>query len=89
MSDLAVFLLLGSRIPLYAYVFYKAWKFRKSTITISSFWLGTLALAAMGGALTNTFASQPITRLLLGYSVALSMFMLALTAKELKKLSRE
>ena len=83
MSDWVIFLLLGSRIPLYVYVFYRAYQFRKSTVIISSFWLGVLALSAIAAAVSNTFLSTPL-RSIISYSVALSMFMLALTAKELK-----
>ena len=81
--DYTVFLLLISRLPLYAFVFYKAWQFRKSVIVISSLWLGLLAVSAIITAFTTTFAATPI-RNIVAYSVAISMFMLALTARELK-----
>lgn len=83
MNEALILLLLG-RLPLYGYVFYRAWKFRKSAVVISSFWLGALALSAMASATASALSVSALNRNLIGFSVAISMFMLALTARELK-----
>ena len=77
--------LLISRLLLYIHVFYKAYKYRGSVIVISAFWLGALAISAIIAASASTFNLDLLTRSILGYLVAISMFMLALTAKEIKR----
>lgn len=83
MNSTLMFLLI-SRIILYLYVFFKAWEYRNSILGVSSFWLGALAISAILAA-SSMFTAQPIVRAAVGYLVALSMFMLTLTARELTK----
>lgn len=83
MNDTQIILLLLSRALLYAYVLYKAWKYRQSVVVISAFWLGTMAVAAMLAAFSTTFADQ-IVRTFSGYTIALTMFMVAHTSKEME-----
>lgn len=86
MNNETVFLifLLASRLPIYAYVVYKAWTLRHKIVLISSNWLGAVALAGMMGALGNVFADK-ITSNILGSVFAFCLFMLGFTARELKR----
>lgn len=74
-----------SRLPLYIYVIYKAWKYRNSIILISANWLGVMTTAAASGALANTFIYNKILTNLFGLVFAFSLFMVGYTARELKR----
>ena len=76
--------LLLSRLPIYIFVIYKAWKFRNKLLLVSSFWLGAVGLTGMMGALGNTLRLPPIILNLLGTSFAFSLFFLAQTTQVLK-----
>lgn len=80
MDTSMLILLLISRIPLYVFVVYKAWQYRKTTIIISAFWLGVLSATAIAAATASVFG-PPLIRGLMGQVIAISMFMLALTAR--------
>lgn len=77
-----------SKIPVYVYVIYRAWKFRHSLLIISANWLGAMAFF---GALSS-FGVLRTSKLLAGiiaYGVVLSLFMLTYTAKELKRVKEK
>lgn len=81
----AIVFLLMSRLPIYGFVIYKAWKYRNSLILISSRWLGLMALAAAVGALSNAFVDAKLIVNIFGAVFSLSMLMVGITAKEVKK----
>lgn len=80
---LTLTLLLMSRLPIYVYVIYKAWKFRNSMVLISTTWLGVMATAGAVGAITNTFVHEKLVTNLAGTIFAVALFMVGFTAKEL------
>lgn len=81
---LVTLLVLMSKIPVYIYVVYKAYKYRHSLIVISANWLGSLAfmgaISALAVASTNRTYSG-----IIAYGVVFCLFMLAYTSKEIRK----
>lgn len=82
MNDTYIIMIMLSRLPLYVYVIWRAWQFRRAVVIIPSFWLGAVGVTSMATAIANSFHGV-IVRNLLGYSVALCLFMLAHSAKKL------
>lgn len=83
--DLAIILLLLSRLPIYFYVLHRAWEYRNSLIIISAKWLGIMATAGAVGAMANAFSPNRLLVNVIGTIFAISMFMVGFTAKELKR----
>ena len=80
---LLIFLLL-SRLPIYCFVVFRAFKYRHSMLIISSNWLGAVGFFGALGAMTNVYGSK-VTSNIIGTMFAFSLFGLAFTAKELKR----
>ena len=83
--EISVIFLLLARLPIYCYVLHKAWVFRNSMVLISSKWLGIMALAGALGAIANAFVEPKLLVNIAGTVFSLSMFMVGLTAREVKK----
>jgi hypothetical protein len=78
------FLVLMSKVPVYLYVIYRAIKYRHSLVIISANWLG--ALAFMGAISSIAVATSNKTYSgLIAYGVVFCLFMLAFTAKEIRR----
>lgn len=84
--EIAIILLLVSRLPIYFYVIYKAWKFRNSLVIISARWLGLMATAGAVGAIANAFVDIKVLVNVVGTIFSFSLFMVGFTAKELKRI---
>jgi len=77
-------LVLLSKLPVYIYVVVRAWKFRHSLIIISANWLGSLAFMGAISALAVASTSKMYAGMI-AYGVVFCLFMLAYTAKEIRK----
>lgn len=78
-------LALFSRLPLYVYAVVKAYLLRNDLVAISTFWLGLLALSGAVGAIAVSVGVPHIYLTIFGYMNAVSLFMLAKTAKVVKR----
>ena len=83
MSDLHVFLIFASKVPVYIYVIFKAYKYRHSLLVISANWLGTLAFMGALSSVSVVYFDKLLAGII-AYGVVLSLFMLAYTAREIK-----
>lgn len=79
-----VIALLVSRLPIYAYVVYRAFFFRKKLVLISANWLGAVGFIGAIGAITNSFVHSQLYTNIVGIISSLALFMVAFTAKALK-----
>lgn len=77
-----------SRLPLYAYVVYKAYKYKNALVLVSANWLLVAGFSAAIGGLANAFVDQKIIVNLFGFMFAISFYMVALTAKEIKQIKK-
>lgn len=84
MTDMALLVFL-SKLPVYGYVIYKAFKYRRSLLIISANWLGSLGFFGMLASFSVIRANKLIVGLV-AYGVVLSLFMITYTAKELKRI---
>lgn len=83
-TETALILLLISRLPIYLYVLWRAFQFRNSLILISAKYLGLMATTGAMGAISNVYGNRALTNII-GTLFSLSLFCVAFTAKELKK----
>lgn len=85
MSELHVLIIFLSKLPVYVYVIHRAWIFRHALIVVSANWLGCLAFF---GALSSisVIAFDRFIAGIIAYGVVLSLFMLAYTAREVKRI---
>lgn len=83
-EDVFITLLLISRLPLYAFVIYKMYRYRHSLIIIQSNLLGVTATLACVGAMFNALVDvKPLTNVI-GWAFSFFLFLTAVKAKELK-----
>lgn len=83
MSDISVFLIFLSKLPVYCYVVHRAWRYRHSLIVVSANWLGCLAFFGALSSISVVLFNKIIAGII-AYGVVLSLFMLAYTAREVK-----
>lgn len=85
MSELTIFLIFLSKLPVYVYVVGRAWRFRHSLIVVSANWLGCLAFFGALSSISVVVFERFIAGII-AYGVVLSLFMLAYTAREVKRI---
>jgi hypothetical protein len=83
LSNETLFFLFASKLPVYIYVIYKAYRYRHSLIVISANWLGCLAFFGALSSVSVVLFSK-LWAGVVAYGVILSLFMLAYTAREVK-----
>lgn len=83
-EELVYIFLFMSRLPLYAFVIWKMWRYRHSMIVIPSRWLGLTAVFAVLGATLSVFTEAPLVGSAIGYLFSLSLFYTAYVSKQVK-----
>ena len=83
MNDWQIFFVLMSKMPIYLYVAYRAYRFKHSLIMISANWLGALVFFTALTSVINALVGNKIGGMV-AYGILFSLFMLAFTARELK-----